>query len=67
MEDVHFGRLDDYGKLLVRLLSVVYEGDFDSMRKDMRDRLNSRPSNPKLYKRLEEDLIRLDYIESCFL
>ena len=67
MEDINFGRLDDYGKLLISILSVVYEGDLDSMRKDMRDRLNSPPSNLKLYKRLEEDLIRLDYMESCFL
>ena len=54
---------DERDTNLVRLGEILYEGDFDSMTKDMVDRLISNPMYDKLERRLIEDLERMDKIK----
>lgn len=50
-------------KMLVLLRDELYEGSWDSMTKDLKDRLKSKPYIFKLVNRIQDDLVRIDKLK----
>lgn len=60
----YFSSLLQEEKLLLILRDELYGGSWEKMRRDLEDRLNGRPYIFKLVHRIEEDLTRIEKIES---
>ena len=58
--------LSYHDKDLIRLIDILYEGDYKSINDDLKERLGNRPFHSKLFQRINEDLERLKTLESRF-
>ena len=57
-------RLTDEHKLLLVLKRELYDHDWSAMRSDLENRLNCKPYVFKLANRIEDDLERIEELES---
>lgn len=60
----YFSGLSQEEKMLLILRDELYEGSWEKMRRDLEDRLNGRPYIFKLVHRIEEDLTRIEKLQS---
>ncbi len=57
------GMLNPEDRMLILLRDELYEGRWDLLRQDLRDRLAGRPFVFKLVSRIQDDLRRIDRLE----
>lgn len=50
-------------KMLVLLRDELYEGSWDGMARDLKDRLKSKPYIFKLVNRIQDDLVRVEKLQ----
>ncbi len=66
-DDVHtkyYQGLSQEEKMLVILRDELYDGSWDKMTRDLKDRLTGKPYIFKLVHRIEEDLARIEKLQS---
>ena len=55
--------LTEEERMLLTLRDELYEGNWDNMLQDLRDRLKGKPYIFKLVNRIEEDIVRIERLK----
>lgn len=55
--------LTEEERMLLTLRDELYEGSWDNMLQDLRDRLKGKPYIFKLVNRIEEDIVRIEKLK----
>jgi len=60
----YYDGLSQEEKMLIILRDELYGGSWEKMSRDLKDRLTGKPYIFKLVHRIEEDLVRIEKLES---
>jgi hypothetical protein len=58
------GRLSDEQRMLIVLKSQLYDGRWDAMRDDLKNRLAGKPYIFKLVNRIKDDIARIEQLQA---